>query len=85
MSVVQKQIFVLSYSSESRQKYVRVVQNHISHYFAPDPADPPETVSATAGPNLLCMPEVGFPWNQLVFRGLNGFPKRGKRPESKMQ
>ena len=38
-----------------------VVQNHTSHYFAPDlpdppdqadPVDPPETVAATAGPNL---------------------------------
>ena len=52
MSVVQKHIFVLSFSGKSRQKCVSVVRKYTSRYFAPDPADLPETVSATAGPNL---------------------------------
>ena len=61
MSVVQKQIFVLSFSGKSRQKCVRVVQNHTCRNSAADLpdlpdladlADPPETVSAIAGPNL---------------------------------
>ena len=46
---------MLSFSGKSRQKCVSVVRKYTSRYFAPDPADPadlPETVSATAGPNL---------------------------------
>ena len=55
MSIVQKQISVLSFSGKSRQKCVSVVRNHTSRCFAPDPADPPdlpETVAAIAGANL---------------------------------
>ena len=42
-SVVQKQIFVLSFSGKSRQKCVRVVRKYTSRNSAPDPPDPPET------------------------------------------